>query len=130
MSDNIDKNNSENLSKLDEHSTQRVQLGIRLQPINHSEQPVFANFSVAQAAPGMMFIDFGFLEPGVVPSALRAAQSGGKVPETVNGQLAARVVLGLDAAAQLAQQLNQQLRAIRERAQQAASAEGVSETRQ
>ena len=103
---------------------QRVQLGIRLQPVNHSEQPVFSNFTVVQGAPGTVFIDFGFLEPSVMPSVARLARSGGKLPETVNGRLACRMALGLDAAAQLAQQLDQHLRGVREQAQQAAKRKG------
>lgn len=99
---------------------QRVQLGIRLQPVNHSEQPIFANFTVVQGAPGTVFVDFGFLEPGVMPALARQVQSGGKVPESIDGRLACRVALGVDAAAQLAQQLNQHLRAVQAQAQQAA----------
>ena len=128
MSDNVDKKNAANLGKADEESAHRVQLGIRLQPANHSEQPVFSNFTAVQPAPGVMFIDFDFLEPGVLPSVFRAAQSGSKLPESVNGRLATRVVLGLDAAAHLAQQLNQQLRAIRAAAQPAAPEQEATET--
>lgn len=107
-------------------SDKRLQLGIRLQPVNHSDQPVFANFSAVQAAPGMMFIDFGFLEPSTVPAVIRAAQSGAKVPEAVSGRLAARVVLGLDAAVQLAQQLEHQLRAVRAQPQRPVAKGSVS----
>ena len=101
-------------------TAQRVQLGIRLQPANGSDQPIFANFSVIQGAPGTVFVDFGFLEPSVMPALARQVQSGGKVPETIDGRLACRVALGLDAAAQLAQQLNQHLRALQAQARQAA----------
>jgi hypothetical protein len=89
------------------------QLGIRLQPVDHSDQPVFANFSFVQGVQGMLFLDFGFLEPQVLPSVLRMAREGGKLPETVNGKLAARVVLSVDAAQQLVQQLEQHLRGAR-----------------
>jgi hypothetical protein len=94
-----------------------IQLGIRLQSVEHSDQPVFSNFAMVQGASGMVFLDFGFLEPSVLPTVLRLAQTGGKLPEAVNGRLAARVVLGLDAAAQLAGQLDQHLRSLRGQAQ-------------
>lgn len=99
---------------------QQLQLGIRLQAVEHSDQPVFANFTMVQGAPGMVFVDFGFLEPAALPSVIRAAQKGGKVPEAINGKLSARLVLGLDAAAQLAQQLQQHLRGLQEQAKKAA----------
>ena len=101
-------------------TAQRVQLGIRLQPVDGSDQPVFSNFTVVQGAPGTVFVDFGFLEPSVMPALARQLQSGGKVPETINGRLCCRVALGLDAAAQLAQQLNQHLRAVQAQARQSA----------
>lgn len=105
---------------------QRVQLGIRLQPVNHSEQPVFSNFTAVQGAPGTVFIDFGFLDPSVMPAVAQAARSGGKLPETVNGGLACRIALGVDVAAQLAQQLEQHLRNLRARGPKAVDADNGS----
>jgi hypothetical protein len=90
----------------------RLQLGFRLRPEDHAAQPLFSNFTAVQGAPGMVFIDFGFLEPNVLPSVLRLAQDMGKVPEAVDGRLATRVVLGADAALQLAQQLQGHLRSL------------------
>lgn len=94
-------------------SQKRLQLGLRLQPVDGSDQPLFSNFTVVQAAPGMVFVDFGFLEPSTLPGLARLAKSAGaKMPESINGRLACRVVLGLDAAAQLTRQLDQQLRSL------------------
>ena len=101
---------------------QRLQLGIRLQPVNHSDQPVFSNFTVVQGAPGTVFIDFGFLEPSALPAVARLVQTGGKLPEIINGRLACRIALGLDAAAQLVQQLDQHLRGLQ--AQRAGAPKG------
>lgn len=102
-----------------------VQLGVRLRSEDHAAQPLFSNFTGVQGGPGMVFIDFGFLEPNVLPSVLRAAQGGGKVPEAVNGRLAARVVLGVDLAAQLMQQLNGHLRGLQTQPARAGAAEGT-----
>ena len=90
-----------------------VQVNIRLKPVDRSGQPIFSNFTVARRAPGTVFVDFGFLEPNAMNSIIRRAQSGEKVPEGIGGQLVCRVALGLDTAAQLAQQLNQLLQAAR-----------------
>jgi hypothetical protein len=116
MAEKSEKGNSALPEPAAAGGAQQVQLGIRLQPVDHSDQPVFANFSTVQVAPGMVFLDFGFLEPSVLPSVMRLAQSGGKVPESVNGRLAARMVLGLDTAIQLAQQLEHQLRSLKAQA--------------
>ncbi len=31
-----------------------------------SEQPAFSNFTIVNVAPGTVFVDFGFLEPGAL----------------------------------------------------------------
>ena len=38
----------------------------RLAPVNSSDQPVLANYATVNVAPGMAFIDFGFLKPGLL----------------------------------------------------------------
>ena len=104
---------------------QRVQLGLRLQPVNHSDQPVYSNFTAVQGAPGTVFLDFGFLDPGVMPALARQAQSGAKVPETIEGRLACRIALGVDVAAQLAQQLERHLRNLGARGRKAVDADNA-----
>ena len=84
-------------------------LVVRLVPANQSEQPVVANYSAINLAPGMAFIDFGFIEPSVLASLPRTAQQGGKLPESLTGRLAVRVALGYDGLAQLQQQLTRVL---------------------
>jgi len=92
----------------------RASLGIRLVPVGNSDQPVLANYTSLNVAPGMVFIDFGFLEPGMLSALPRVARSGGKLPESVNGRLAVRVALGYDGLANLHQQLGQVLSGLRE----------------
>src|SRR5215831_15889260 len=99
--------------------TDRARLGIRLVPVDNSDQPVVANYTNLNVAPGMVFIDFGFLEPGMLAALPRVARSGGKPPESVNGKLAVRVALGYDALANLHQQLGQVLRGLTEAARAA-----------
>ena len=84
-----------------------VGLNIRLAPVDNSDQPVLANFTLLHGAPGMVFIDFGFLEPAALSALSRLAQSGGKIPENLNGKLAVRVALGYDTLSALHQQLGQ-----------------------
>jgi hypothetical protein len=92
--------------------TQSVGMGIRLMPVENSDQPVVANYTSLNVAPGMVFIDFGFLEPAMLTALPRVARSGGKLPEHLNGKLAVRVALGYDALANLQQQLGQVLRGL------------------
>lgn len=100
----------------------RTNLGIRLVPANNSEQPVVANYSTVHVAPGMVFVDFGFLEPAMLAAIPRVAQAGGKLPERVSGRLAVRVTMGYDTLSALHQQLGQVLSGLR-----AAAAKGRQE---
>lgn len=97
-----------------------VGLNIRLAPVENSDQPVLANFTRLNGAPGMVFVDFGFLEPAALSALSRLAQSGGKIPENLNGKLAVRVALGYDTLSALHQQLGQVIGGLK--AQQAAPA--------
>ena len=85
----------------------RGELNIRLAPVGNSDQPVLANFTRLNGAPGMVFVDFGFLEPAALSALSRLASSGGKIPETLTGKLAVRVALGYDTLAALHRQLGQ-----------------------
>lgn len=60
-------------SEATDAAPQRLHLGLRLQPVNHSDQPVYSNFTAVQAAPGTLFLDFGFIDPGVMPALARQA---------------------------------------------------------
>ena len=80
-------------------------MAVRLAPVNNSDQPVLANYATVNVAPGMAFIDFGFLEPGLLAALPRVAKEGGKLPQSVNGKLAVRVAMGYDGLAGLHQQI-------------------------
>ena len=96
-------------------------LNIRLSPVEHSDQPKLANITRVSGAPGMVFVDFGFLEPGTMAALSRVAQGGGKLPEALNGKLAVRVALGYDTLAQLHHQLGQALASLKPKAPATAS---------
>ncbi|MBE0619914.1 MAG: hypothetical protein IH605_04920, partial [Burkholderiales bacterium] len=78
-------------------------MGVRLAPVDNSDRPVVANYSALNVAPGMVFVDFGFLEPGMLAALPRVAKAGGKMPERLNGKLAVRVAMGYDAVVNLHQ---------------------------
>ena len=95
-------------------------LALRLVPVRDSDQPIVANYTALNVSPGMVFVDFGFLEPGMLAALPRVAREGGKLPEAINGKLAARIALGYDALAQLHQQLGRVLAGLSEAASKAA----------
>ena len=90
-----------------------VGLNIRLAPVDNSDQPVLANFTTLHGSLGMVFVDFGFLEPAALDALSRLARSGGKIQETLTGKLAVRVALGYDTLAALHQQLGQVVAGLR-----------------
>ena len=91
----------------------RQRMGVRLAPVDDSDQPVLSNYTTVNVAPGMVFIDFGFLEPGMLNAIPRVASAGGKLPQQVNGKLAVRVAMGYDGIAGLHQQLGRVLGALK-----------------
>jgi hypothetical protein len=92
----------------------RQRMGVRLAPVNNSDQPVVANYASVNVAPGMVFIDFGFIEPGLMAAIPRVAKQGGKLPQAVNGKLAVRVAMGYDGLSGLHQQIGRILTYLRE----------------
>lgn len=90
-----------------QESRQSIALNVKLVPVDHSDQPIAANYTTVMAAQGIAYVDFGFIEPGVLAMVARAAQGGKPFPKALQGKLGARVSLGLDAALRLHQQLQQ-----------------------
>jgi hypothetical protein len=86
--------------------SKRSAMSIRLVPAGTSDQPVVANYTSINASPGMVFIDFGFLEPAMLSALPRVAKQGGKLPESINGRLAVRVAMGPEALRNLKQQID------------------------
>lgn len=95
--------------RIDSPVKQPIQVDIRLRGIEGSERPTMSNITRVQVAPSMVVVDFGYLEPQAFESIAQAGRSGGKMAETVSGQLASRVAIDLPTARQLAQQLNEVL---------------------
>ena len=123
MADTTKKDEEQQDAGAKQGGAQRTPMGIRLAPVNGSDQPVLANYTALSAAPGMVFVDFGFLEPAMLAALPRVAKSGGKLPERLNGRLAVRVALGYDALANLHQQLGQVMQGLARQAQARAKKE-------
>ena len=90
-----------------------VSLNVKLTPVNHSDQPVSANYSTVGVAQGIAYLDFGFIEPAALGSVVRAAQEGTAVQKDLAGKLVVRVALPLDVLLRLQQQVGQVLAGLR-----------------
>ncbi|MBS0169409.1 MAG: hypothetical protein JSR62_03575 [Nitrospira sp.] len=84
-----------------------VAVNVRLQSTGDSSQPTLANYSHASVAQGVAYIDFGFLEPGLISAVTQRAQKGETMPKELVGNRTARVALPFDAVIRLHQQLQQ-----------------------
>jgi hypothetical protein len=87
----------------------RASMGIRLVPSGTSDQPVVANYTSVNPSQGMVFVDFGFLEPAMLAALPRVAKQGGKLPESINGRLAVRVAMAPDTLRALKLQIDRLL---------------------
>lgn len=105
-----DKNDTQTETSKETLQPQTMQVGIRMQQGEHTGQPIYSNFTAVQDGEGIVFIDFGFLEPQAMQALARMTQSGKKVPETISARMSCRMVISVDAAANLERQLNQLFR--------------------
>jgi len=96
-------------AKLEQQTGQATPLNVRLVPRDHADQPVMANYSAVNVAQGIAYLDFGFIKPALLATVARAAQENKPLPKEVQGRLASRVALPLDALVRLHQQLQQML---------------------
>jgi hypothetical protein len=105
----IDEKETQGENKVDSAGPHTLQVGIRMQQGEHTGQPIYSNFTAVQGGQGVVFVDFGFLEPQALQSLARMTQSGEKAPETIGARMSSRMASSVDAAANLARQLNQLL---------------------
>jgi len=96
-------------TKVESTQPHSVQVGVRMQQGEHTGQPIYANFTAVQGGQGVVFVDFGFLEPQALNSLAQMTQAGKQVPETIAARMSSRMAISVDAAANLSRQLNQLL---------------------
>jgi hypothetical protein len=82
-----------------------VSLKVKLKPVENSDQPITANYTALNVAPGLVYVDFGFLEPSALTTLTQLARAGKPVPPSLDGKLAVRVTMGYDVLQNLHQQL-------------------------
>ena len=82
---------------------------VRLKALNDTDQPVSSNYTTATVAPGIAYLDFGFLEPGALTAIAGSVRAGKPIPTALEGKLAIRVAMGYDVLQNLHRQLGQVL---------------------
>lgn len=86
-----------------------LQVKVAMQGGEQTEQPVYSNLTSVQSGQGVVMVDFGFIDPQTMQLLNQKIAAGEKVSDTINAKMSCRMALGIDAANQLSQQLNQLL---------------------
>lgn len=84
-----------------------VAVNVRLKSLGDADQPTLANYSHVSLAQGLAYVDFGFLEPGLLSAVAQRAQKGETLPKQLDGTRIVRLALPFDAVIRLHQQLQQ-----------------------
>jgi len=101
-----DENDSLTETKRDDAQPQALQVKISMQQGEHTGQPIYSNLTSTQGGQGVVLVDFGFLDPQTMHALNRMIASGEKISNTVNARMSCRMAISIDAANQLAQQLD------------------------
>ncbi len=96
-------------NKAEASGSQAMQVNVRMQQGEHTGQPLYSNFASVQGGQGIVMVDFGFLDPQTMQTLNRLVRSGEKVPDTIGARMSCRIALSIEAAHNLAHQLNQLL---------------------
>lgn len=96
-------------SNLRQNGDKLLAVNVRLKSIGDADQPTLANYSHVSLAQGLAYVDFGFLEPGILGAVAQRAQKGETLPKQLEGTRTVRVALPIDAVIRLHQQLQQMI---------------------
>lgn len=86
-----------------------MQVKVSMQQGEHTGQPIYSNFTSVQGGQGVVIVDFGFLDPQTIHALNQMTRSGDKPSGAISARMSCRMAISIDAASQLAQQLNQLL---------------------
>ena len=86
-----------------------LQVQVNMQQGEHTGQPIYSNLASVQSGQGVVMVDFGFMDPQTIQLLNQKMDAGEKVSSTITVKMSCRMALGVDAANQLSQQLNQLL---------------------
>ncbi len=82
-----------------------IALNVRLKPSDSSAHPRAANYTNVGIAQGIVYLDFGFIEPTLHAAIAKMAKDGQAAPKGLDGHLVTRVAMDVGALARLQQQI-------------------------
>lgn len=80
-------------------------VNVTLRGGEQASHPALANYTTVGVAQGLVYLDFGFLEPAMLAAATRAGQNGDGSSKTLEGRVTTRVAMPLDSFLRLHQQI-------------------------
>ena len=92
---------------MSEAKDKTIALNVHLKPSESSAHPRATNYTNVGVVQGIAYVDFGFIEPGLLGAIARTAKDGQAGPKAIDGQLVTRVAMGVDVLARLHQQIQQ-----------------------
>jgi hypothetical protein len=99
---------------MSETKDKTIALNVRLKPTEPSANPRTTNYTNVGLAQGIAYVDFGFIEPGLLAAIAKTAKDGQAAPKGLDGTLVSLVAMGVDVLARLHQQIQQVLVGMRD----------------
>ena len=93
---------------------QTIALNVRLKPSESSGHPRATNYTNVAVAKGVVYLDFGFIEPTLLAAIAKTSKDGQAAPKGLEGALVTRVAMSVDVLARLHQQIQQVLVTMRD----------------
>lgn len=93
---------------------QTIAVNVRLNPSESSAHPRATNYTNVGVAQGIVYVDFGFIEPSLLGAIAKTAKDGQAAPKVLEGALVTRVAMGVDVLACLHQQIQHVLVSLRD----------------
>ncbi len=90
---------------MSEAKDKTIALNVRLKPSDPSAHPHTTNYTNVGIAQGIAYLDFGFIEPGLLAAIANTSKDGQAAPKGLEGALVTRVAMGIDVLARLHQQI-------------------------
>lgn len=88
------------------NGTRTVTLNVRLKSAEHTSLPIVANYTDAHVGQGIAYLNFGFIEPGMLREVGKRSQKEDTAPKHIEGSLTTRVAIPLDSLFRLQEQLS------------------------
>ena len=99
---------------MNEAKNKVLALNVRLKSSDSSSHPRATNYTNVGLHQGIAYLDFGFIEPGLLGAIAKTAKDGQSAPKGIEGQLVTRVAMGVDVLARFYGQIREVLMELRD----------------